>query len=31
MTNKLLKTRADVIKILKKIDTFIYEFGEKIL
>ena len=31
MTTKLKKTKADIIKILTKLDNFIYEFGEKIL
>lgn len=31
MTVKLMKTKADIIKILTKLDNFIYEFGEKIL
>ena len=31
MTIKLIKTKADIIKMLNKIDNFIYEFGEKIL
>lgn len=31
MTIKLMKTKADIIKILNKLDNFIYEFGEKIL
>ncbi len=31
MMNNLLKSRTNVIKILKKIDTFIYKFGNKIL
>ena len=31
MTIKLIKTKADIIKILNKLDNFIYEFGEKIL
>ncbi len=31
MTTKLMKTKADIIKILTKLDNFIYEFGEKIL
>lgn len=31
MVIKINKTKNNVIKILKKIDTFIYEFGEKIL
>ena len=31
MTTKLKKTKADIIKILNKLDNFIYEFGEKIL
>jgi hypothetical protein len=28
---KIIKTKNSVMKILKKIDTFIYEFGDKIL
>ncbi len=31
MMNNLLKSRTNVIKILKRIDTFIYKFGNKIL
>jgi hypothetical protein len=31
MVIKINKTKNNVIKILRKIDTFIYEFGEKIL
>ena len=31
MTMKLMKTKADIIKILNKLDNLIYEFGEKIL
>jgi hypothetical protein len=31
MTTKLMKTKADIIKMLTKLDNFIYEFGEKIL
>ena len=31
MSRKIYKTKDNVIKIIKKIDTFIYEFGEKIL
>jgi valyl-tRNA synthetase len=31
MARKISKTKNNVIKILKKIDTLIYEFGEKIL
>jgi len=31
MTRKIYKTKNSVIKIIKKIDTFIYEFGNKIL
>ena len=31
MTTKLIKTKADIIKIFTKLDNFIYEFGEKIL
>ena len=31
MMNNLLKSRTNVIKILKRIDTFIYNFGNKIL
>jgi hypothetical protein len=31
MTIKLIKTKADIIKILNKLDNLIYEFGEKIL
>lgn len=31
MTIKLMKTKADIIKIINKLDNFIYEFGEKIL
>ncbi len=31
MTIKLMKTKADIIKMLNKLDNFIYEFGEKIL
>jgi hypothetical protein len=31
MTIKLMKTKAEIIKILTKLDNFIYEFGEKIL
>jgi hypothetical protein len=28
---KLIKTKNNVMKILRKIDTFIYVFGDKIL
>jgi hypothetical protein len=31
MTIKLMKTKDDLLKILTKLDNFIYEFGEKIL
>jgi hypothetical protein len=31
MLVKLIKTKVTIIKILNKIDDFIYEFGEKIL
>ena len=31
MTIKLIKTKADIIKILNKLDNLIYEIGEKIL
>jgi hypothetical protein len=31
MSVKLIKTKADIIKILIKLDNLIYEFGEKIL
>lgn len=31
MTTKFMKTKADIIKMLTKLDNFIYEFGEKIL
>lgn len=31
MSGKINKTKNNVIKILKKIDIFFYEFGEKIL
>jgi hypothetical protein len=31
MKHNLLKSKTNVIKILKMIDTFIYEFGDKIL
>lgn len=31
MLNKISETRNNVIKILKRIDVFLYEFGEKIL
>jgi hypothetical protein len=31
MSIKLIKTKANIIKILNKIDNFIYKFGEKIL
>gem|GEM_PF-5588003 len=31
MTIKLMKTKSKIIKILTKLDNFIYEFGEKIL
>jgi hypothetical protein len=31
MVIKINETKNNVIKILRKIDTFIYEFGEKIL
>jgi len=31
MTIKLIKTKADILKMLTKLDNFIYEFGEKIL
>jgi hypothetical protein len=31
MSGKINKTKNNVIKILKKIDIFLYEFGEKIL
>ena len=31
MTIKLIKTKANIIKILNKLDNLIYEFGEKIL
>ena len=31
MSNKINETRNNVIKILKRIDVFLYEFGEKIL
>jgi hypothetical protein len=31
MLIKLIKTKANIIKMLNKIDNFIYEFGEKIL
>ncbi|CAM4383369.1 hypothetical protein ARSU110783_11410 [Arcobacter suis] len=31
MTIKLMKTKADIIKMITKLDNFIYEFGEKIL
>lgn len=29
MLIKLIKTKANIIKMLNKIDNFIYEFGEK--
>ena len=31
MSGKINKTKNNVIKILKKINFFLYEFGEKIL
>ncbi len=31
MTTKFMKTKDDLLKILTKLDNFIYEFGEKIL
>ena len=31
MKNNLARSRTNVIKILKRIDTFIYKFGDKIL
>ncbi len=31
MKNNLIKSKTNVIKLLKRIDTFIYEFGDKIL
>ncbi len=31
MLIKLVRTKVTIIKILNKIDDFIYEFGEKIL
>ena len=31
MTIKLIKTKADIIKILNKLDNLIYENGKKIL
>jgi hypothetical protein len=31
LAKKIIKTRNSVINILRKIDVFIYEFGDKIL
>lgn len=31
MSRKINETKNNVIKILKRIDVFLYEFGEKIL
>lgn len=31
MTIKFIETKNNIIKILTKLDDFIYEFGEKIL
>ena len=31
MTIKLIKMKTNLIKMLTKLDNFIYEFGEKIL
>ena len=31
MKNNLIKSKTNVMKLLKRIDTFIYEFGDKIL
>ena len=30
MSRKIVKTKQNVIEILRKIDNFIYEFGERI-
>lgn len=31
MSNKINKTKSNVIRFIKKVDNFLYEFGEKIL
>lgn len=31
MSIKIIKTKKNVMKLLEKIDNFIYEFGNKIL